>query len=363
MAKKPPSIYDVGMTNPIRVQIVQAQAKQTAAKIQKEIKALQKLVGKNNTAGKPPKVVPSKGDQTPPPVQPDANYKWNLPPHKWSLPIKPEKLNMPITSSDGFTYTTANPLKDIEKYRRGRIWWYASNQMDFYDAKGKVKKKELNARKFGFQFLWNPDSYNVGVQLNMDATPTALDPFKGLAGAYPGMESMSFTLRLDRTNDFAAMRALLNRNYSNLEAEGTAGGVTTSTNPAVFKQMAEYYKTNFESKIVDESVKYQQIKELMELGTLADLEYLYKAVNGDGWFNIAGRKTSDIGFLGATLVRIDIGPAAYIGYINSLGVNHIAFSQDMTPIRTDVTVSINLMTTAVSNQSASGVNNNASGNQ
>ena len=79
---------------------------------------------------------------------------------------------------------------------------------------------------------------------------------------------------------------------------------------------------------------------------MSDIEYIYRAVNGDGWVNAVGRSTSDVGYLQASLLRIDIGPLSYIGYIMSLSVNHTAFNQDMTPIRSDVSISMNLMSSA-----------------
>lgn len=338
-------------------------ALEKAAKKKKELEKKKKEEEKNKNKNKPPKVDTStnksKGDA--PPTQPDKDYKWNLPPHTWSLPIKPEVINS----------GTSKALGNMEKYRRGRMWWYASNQQEFTGADGKTKKKSLAERKFGFQFLWNPDSYSTAIQLNTEVTPTPLDRFVGVAGAFPSGESITFTLRLDRTNDFACMRHLLERNYNNLNAAtsdtkpskvntttlaGIQAASNSNTTPNAFTQMVDFYKTSFTAGITDEAIIAQQIKELIELGTVADIEYLYKAINGDNWHNIAGRKTSDIGFLAATLLRIDIGPLSYVGYVNSLSVNHIAFSQDMTPIRTDLSVSMNLMASAGLGQTQDGQN-------
>ena len=254
----------------------------------------------------------------------------------------------------------------MEKYRRGRMWWYASNQQDFADAAGNPIKKKIDERKFGFQFLWNPDSYSTSIQLNTDVTPSVQDRFVGVAGAFPSGESISFTLRLDRTNDFAAFRGLMNRDYTQLALSGVSNVAITDRQQdaieaangntiASYAKAAEYYSSSFAASTPTDILALQ-VKELMELGTVADIEYLYKAINGDNWHNIAGRKTSDIGFLAATLLRIDIGPLSYVGYVNSLSVNHIAFSQDMTPIRTDLTVAMNLMASAGLGQVQNGQN-------
>jgi hypothetical protein len=350
-----------------------------ANKKKKELEAKKKADAAAAKKGKPPHVNTSskppgtKDTGTPPPTQPGSGYKWNLPPHKWSLPVKPDGFNPLITTvgenddrKNVSPYDAVNALGDMEKYRRGRMWWYASNQQDFAGADGKVIQKKISERQFGFQFLWNPDSYSTSIQLNTDINPTPMDRFVGVAGAFPSGESISFVLRLDRTNDFAAFRGLMNRDYTQLALSGvsnvaqtdrqhdsieTANGNTT----AAYSAAAEYYNSSFASS-TPKDVLALQVKELMELGTVADIEYLYKAINGDNWHNIAGRKTSDIGFLAATLLRIDIGPLSYVGFVNSLSVNHIAFSQDMTPIRTDLTVSMNLMASAGLGQTQNGQN-------
>ena len=274
-------------------------------------------------------------------------YKWNLPPHKWSLPVQPIVLNNEVNSL-GTTFDEAGQgTSTIEQYRRGRLWWYASVDSLMVDATGSDPRKSVEDRAFGFQFIWNPESYSTGVSLNTDVTPSVSDRFTGVAGAFPSGETISFNLRLDRTNDFAMARHFLDKNYDQtpkFDKDGKAIYKPSPTNPYTFAGLLEYYQSGLGNMSQDE--RLQQIKDLMELGTVADLEYLYKAVNGDGWVNAAGRRTSDIGYLAATLLRVDIGPLSYIGYILSLNVNHLAFSQDMTPIRTDVSVSMNLMASA-----------------
>ena len=266
-----------------------------------------------------------------PPTEPDAKYKWNLPPHSWSLPLRPNQIE---ESMYGKTFGNAP-----ETYRRGRMWWYA-NANNTYTTSDGAKKDSMTGddRKYGFQFLWNPESFSTSVSLNTEVTPNPLDRFVGVAGAFPSGETISLSLRLDRTNDFACMRNLLDKQYSlNL--------FEASPNNAEFSKMATYYKSSFFKEASDSEVA-KNIKNLMELGTIADIEYIYKAVNGPKWKSISGRETSDIGYLAATLLRIDIGPLSYVGYINSMTVNHIAFSQDMTPIRTDLQLSLNLMASA-----------------
>lgn len=285
-----------------------------------------------NTKGKLDKL----GSKETPPKEPDRDYKWNLPPHKWSLPVRPVEVQEEL-----YLNGVDTGLIVPETYRRGRLWWYYNTKTDYAYGDGKAKTQATGKdRKYGFQFLWNPESYSTSVQLNTEVTPHPSDKFAGVAGVFPSGENISFTLRLDRTNDFYCMRNLLKKDY-----EANLGQYTAAGDKNVFlEKMSEFYKTSFFVNGSDDLGK--KIKTLAELGTIADLEYLFVAVNGPGWKNIIGRPTGDIGFLSATLLRVDIGPASYVGYINSLTVNHLAFSQDMTPIRTDVTISMNLMASA-----------------
>ena len=293
-----------------------------------------------------------------PPTEP-LNYRWNLPPHQWSLPVLPK-----VMHPDLYADPTNSGLGSVdERYRRGRIWWYANTKNSYNsNVKGNPKNQiDGEERKYGFQFLWNPETFSTSVSLNTEVTPTPADRFVGVAGAFPSGETISFTIRIDRTNDFACLRNLLKKDYAsslNLISPASlnvvgGGAVNTTTLAGILEaskegvaldQMAKYYSTGF-SLTPDESMK-EKIRDLLELGTLADVEYIYKAVNGPNWKSISGRKTSDIGYLSATLLRVDVGPSSYIGYINSLTVNHLAFSQDMTPFRTDVQISMNLMASA-----------------
>lgn len=271
-----------------------------------------------------------------PPTEP-LNYRWNLPPHKWSLPVTPKLMHPDLYADPN---NSALGMVD-ERYRRARIWWYANTKNTYNsNVKGNPKNQaDGNDRKYGFQFLWNPETFSTSVSLNTEVTPNPADRFVGVAGAFPSGETISFTVRVDRTNDFACLRNLMKKDYSK-----SLNLVSSAADNPLFEQMAEFYSTGF--SLVNGETMGAKIKELMELGTLADVEYIYKAVNGPNWKSISGRKTSDIGYLAATLLRVDVGPSSYVGYINGLTVTHLAFSQDMTPIRTDVQISMNLMASA-----------------
>jgi hypothetical protein len=98
----------------------------------------------------------------------------------------------------------------------------------------------------------------------------------------------------------------------------------------------------------------KKVQDLANRGTLADIEYLYKTVNGPDWYRL-GQETSDIGFLMMTLVEIEIGPSRYLGYLNSLNINHTYFTPNMIPLRSTLDLSFVLMASAKISQPAPGV--------
>ena len=262
-----------------------------------------------------------------------VDYKWNLPPHTWSLPVRPSE-NEPSASS-------FNASSTFHNLRRGRLWfWCGAEDINAYaddgslttlgdkaDAAAKSKTgvngESLNLAdtNYGFQFLWNPTTVSSSVMRNMEITPSQGDRLKAVAGAFPGQETVSFNIVIDRINDFACLKAALNPS-----------------------SLVGYYKTGYPSQ-KDDSVS-SKINELMKKGTMADLEYLFKAINGGyRWQSLLGKETANIGFLMPTLLGLVLGPdvtqsLSYVGWLTGITMQHEIFTQDMIPLRT--TVSLNM---------------------
>lgn len=282
-----------------------------------------------------------------------SEYTFNLSPHSWSLPLEAKTVDQrtfakkntkPGSTKSRVVGTNTNSAAGAKsRMRRGRIMWHASAQDLQYTtgSGGSAGVAGGKARQMGFQFLWNPDSFSTQAILNADVTPSMQDRFVGVAGAFPGTGSIAINIRIDRTNDFAcfAHKGQLERDPKN------SGDREKQWNQG----FGEFYRAH-KLGVTTPALLEKQISELYEMGTLADVEFLYQTINGPnanymkgGWKNSLGRVTSDIGFLSATLVKIEIGPLNYLGYINAISVNHLAFTQDMKPIRTDVSIQANLL--------------------
>jgi hypothetical protein len=276
--------------------------------------------GGKGGAGNPP-VIPIQSD-------PDQSYSWNLPPHEWSLPIDPSEIN------DGIN----TPTTDSHSLRRGKIFLARKYAGPTASNDAKTSTQTFNrqgTQNYGFQFLWNPETFSQSTSVNWGITPNQNDATAILTGLTSANSTIDFTLRIDRTNDFAAAKAL-NTKVKNPVQE------TQLFNS--LQEVSKYYKkgqapnsdtdfaNNMEAKITD----------LLTRGTEADLEFLYRTINGDGYKSSWGGTTSNISFLLPTIIRLDLGPQRFVGMIQSVNVNHLAFTREMIPIRTDVQLSVDL---------------------
>jgi hypothetical protein len=286
---------------------------------------------------------------TPDPI----GYKFNLPPHNWSLPVRPIELQPKdvgtLNNKTGYLPTEAfggsSTPESFHGTRRGRIWYWhsASALQKFNTDSGKVEsladsvskltkttegvELKNDDRKWGFQFLWNPAEISSNVSRNMDITPSAADTLRVVSGVFPGQETVNFNILLDRTNDFACIRSSKIKDFNDYSKFYTA----------VFPGQG---KQNFG----------EQLEALMRQGTMADLEYLFRAINGSGmgvekWGTLMGKRTANLGYLQPTLLGISLGPdrlnnLSYVGWLSNIAINHNSFTQDMIPMRTTVTISI-----------------------
>lgn len=262
-----------------------------------------------------------------------ANIKFNLPPHIWSLPTDQSLFNLGSTKK-------INPA-----LRRARMWCYVGADNSNYSTYTGAGFAESNSAatasatldtNWGFQFLWNPTQIGTSVQRNANLVPQALDGFAARATLFPGTEALSFVAVINRVNDFACFKAL-NLNTGSLPADLADIALDTT----VFNH---YSKSAGIAQPLN-----NLIKDLITKGTMADIEYIFKMINGEGvngtsWKNALGRKTADINFLAPTPVAVQFGPNAdslsYVGWVESISVSHQMFTEDMIPIHSEVTINM-----------------------
>jgi len=334
-----------------------------------------KPVDKKDTIKKEVKVVGSpkyNGVQTP------TDVEFNLPPHKWSLPLNPNVLDL------------QNNVTAPHAQRRGRMWLFS----DFMSEEGSsinqsatpqtigengksvigVSRRELINRSqatlnlygaplnsqeskaaafykpAGFQFLWNPEAITVEVQSSMEIVPDAGDRFRSVVGIYPSQEHVTFSLVLDRTNDFACGYNQFTGNVYNPNEKKNVP-IDIKSLAASFTQKG-YYTGGF-NQGADTQLFETKLKNLFEYGTMHDIEYIFRMINAGTLVesgspaNPLGRKTYDVGYLYPAMVAVEFGPVttelrplSYVGWLQSISVRHIAFNTNMVPLRSEVSFNI-----------------------
>ena len=268
------------------------------------------------------------------------SMKFNLPPHSWSLPVD-------TTKTSSATYNVQN-IRTNHAHRRARMWYYggaaatANNLGSSTPTTGSQTSNTATPRDnyWGFQFLWNPEDFTTVTTRNANVVPSSLDKFSWSTGLFSAMEGIQFTIVIDRTNDFACIRgASGSMSYSGIIAKYYAGN------------SYPYTPVNGDKPVTAED----KLETLARLGTMADVEYIFKMINGSGqtdakgnsnvWANALGRETADLAFLSPVAIALQLGPTSdslsYVGWIESLTVKHERFTQDMVPIHSTVTVNLN----------------------
>ena len=267
-----------------------------------------------------------------------TTMQFNLPPHAWSLPINPATTNTSIYKGNTVDNST----------RRAIMWYYAdaqgvsdngiltpSNTPTNKTTTGTTKSTEANTN-WGFQFLWNPQQFSSVLTRNANVVPSALDSHAALSGLFTAMEAIQLTIVIDRVNDFACFKS----SYSPWAASPASTFINYYTAGGTAGKLQDI------PTLIDD---------LMKKGTMADIEFIYKMINGSGrvdesgkdlvWVNALNRETADLSFLSPTAIALQLGPntdsLSYVGWIESLSINHTMFTEDMIPIHSEIAVSFN----------------------
>jgi hypothetical protein len=155
--------------------------------------------------------------------------------------------------------------------------------------------------RFGFRFLYNPSSYaeNIGVNTNVDPQMAAQD----LSNSLSANASFSFSLYLNRIEDLR---------------------YTSYPGSAAYPM----------------AVSQDDWNGIKQFGTLWDVEYLMRTVNGapiDTWRG----NTADIGQMYGNPSRFYLGRGRRLrGRLMSVSLNHLMFTKNMVPILTEVQLGV-----------------------
>lgn len=165
---------------------------------------------------------------------------------------------------------------------------------------------------WGFKFMYNPTSINYSVPMNtaIDWTLSTQDPANLIAGNI----SVNFTLYLNRIADMTELMPL--------------------------KGAPQMYSKNYPRMLSKE-----EVEGILLRGTEYDLEYLYRAVNGNR--DMKGNslltyngESADKGYItGVPLWFVLHDNMRYYGSLQNISVDHVVFTDKMVPMLSVVNIS------------------------
>jgi hypothetical protein len=187
---------------------------------------------------------------------------------------------------------------------------------------------EITLHKYGFQFMFNPNSVNMTYQSTAQVDPAyemaGKDKFNYLPAVGSG-GTVSFSLMVNRMFD--------------LQYYDTTGHIASEYKGKNLYPVREPYGPEGElyHKLFDEQ------KMIYEGGTMYDIEYLLRTLMGftlktELRHNIIN-STADMGIYNLRPVELHLGPAMrYRGRVVSLSINHVIFNERMVPMLSTVNI-------------------------
>jgi hypothetical protein len=186
----------------------------------------------------------------------------------------------------------------------------------------KKDKRKFDGNMYGFKFMYNPKEINMSWQGVALANPMyealGLDHTAPITANMTGA-TVSFDLFLNRTEDMQVLRP-----------DGTYDGSSPYpkwTPPPGSSERAE-------------------LKKIVEMGTMYDMEYLFKALHGyagnSNYVSSLRGETSDPGWLPVRPVELHLGNnLRYRVRVTGLSIRHTIFNSRMVPVQTFVSLTCN----------------------
>ena len=181
-------------------------------------------------------------------------------------------------------------------------------------------------QSYGFRFHYNPQFVQQSYGSITGISPELLESGKdqtNMITTPASSSSISITLYLNRIED---MNALANFNVKE---------------PSSFAPINSDEKS---LKYYPEVVPAADRRLIKDFGTMYDLDFLFKAINGDmnGYKSpLRGVKTGDVGWLNGIAVEVHMGrKLRYLARVTNISVNHVQFTENMVPTLTTVVLTM-----------------------
>jgi hypothetical protein len=208
-------------------------------------------------------------------------------------------------------------------FQMDRYLWKSSAAMQI-TASLKKQGKPVPTQMNGFKFLYNPQTVAMTWgQTTFTNNQALLQGLDSIVPAAPGStnSSISFWIPLNRMQD---------ANY--LNPDGSYQAIDNITGLPIVPKLPYAY-----------DVPTAERKAIYEKGTMYDVEWLMKTINGwaflDHTSDVSGLKTNDMGFLLQFPVELHLGNSLrYRVQVTDISVNHIIFNSRMIPIWSTINI-------------------------
>jgi len=179
---------------------------------------------------------------------------------------------------------------------------------------------------FGFRFHYNPQFVTQSYGSITGISPELIESGKdktNMITTPASSSSISITLYLNRIEDMNALATFAIKQPSN-------NAPVNSDDKSL-----EYYP---------EVVSAEDRKLIKNFGTMYDLDFLFKAINGDmGGYKspLRGVTTGDVGWLNGIAVEVHMGrKLRYLARVTNISINHVQFTENMVPTLTTVVLTM-----------------------
>lgn len=214
------------------------------------------------------------------------------------------------------TITNASQLWKIAGGHKGMIQTWGEIQVgqQFKDVTDKTA--QLSLQNYGFQFLFNPASINMGYSGIPDVDITMYTSGKAMTNLWSPnsfQSNITFDIVLNRMFDMK---------YYDKEAQKIAS------------------KYNVDNLYVGKKPSAEDQRLISERGTMYDMEFLLSTTLGFKQNTKWRGATSDLGWVSAMPVELHLGKnLRYLVVIGGVNVNHVIFDERMVPILSVVKLS------------------------
>ena len=271
-------------------------------------------------------------------VNPKGPYRYNAPLLKNALhnPLGPQASSLDNVSINQGNYTDARQAWTGVTPGRGTFQMDKKFVVEQLDGLNRSNSKQVDDQLYGFKFLYNPTSVTMGWGIQGAVNPEY--EASGKDEAIPisaGLFSsqIQFSIILNRIEDMNYLDKL------GYVSEQQKRNITPPSDLDPAQRNRIYAANVIANSPYGENVSIDDQRSIYNKGTMYDIEYLFKTINGPHatFKSELNGTTADRGYMRMSILELHLGAnLRYRVRISDLGINHTMFNHRMIPILSTV---------------------------